>query len=122
MVLSFFLWIGTIILCAFNQSQGGVPECIDFWNMIVNMGTIVAAISIRILAGMLPGPLLTSLLGIYLVLILLVFFNAPHCNSDRAYLWGSVLVRKLWMFVRFSLVNTDWNYFERISALNLLSV
>ena len=42
MVLSFFLWIGTI--CAFNQSEGGVPEFIDFWNMIVRMGAIVEAI------------------------------------------------------------------------------
>ena len=54
MVLSFFLWIGTI--CAFNQSEGGVPEDIDFWNMIVRMGAILEAISFRILAGMLSGP------------------------------------------------------------------
>ena len=39
MVLSFFLWIGT--RCAFKQSEGGVPELIDFWNMIVRMGAIV---------------------------------------------------------------------------------
>ena len=38
MVLSFFLWIGTI--CAFSQSEGGVPEFIDFLNMIVRMGAI----------------------------------------------------------------------------------
>ena len=50
----FFLWIGTI--CAFNQSEGGVPEFIDFWNMIVRMGAIVEAISLRILAGILSGP------------------------------------------------------------------
>ena len=49
MVLSFFLWIGTI--CGFNQSEGGVQEFIDFWNMIVRMGAIVEAISFRILAG-----------------------------------------------------------------------
>jgi hypothetical protein len=54
MVLSFFLWIGTI--CVFNQSEGGVPEFIDFWNMIVRMGAILEAISFRILAGMLSGP------------------------------------------------------------------
>ena len=54
MVLSFFLWIGTT--CAFYQSEGGVPEFIDFWNMIVSMGAIVEAISFRILAGMLSGP------------------------------------------------------------------
>ena len=36
MFLSFFLWIGTI--CAFSQSEGGVPEFIDFWNMIVRIG------------------------------------------------------------------------------------
>ena len=54
MVLSFFLWIGTI--CAFNQSEGGVPKFIDFWNMIVRMGAIVEAISLRILAGILSGP------------------------------------------------------------------
>ena len=54
MVLSFFLWIGTV--CAFNQSEGGVPEFIDFWNMIVRMGAILEAISFRILAGMLSGP------------------------------------------------------------------
>ena len=53
MVLSFFLWIGTI--CAFNQSEGGVPEFIDFWNMIVRMGAIVKAISLRILAVILSG-------------------------------------------------------------------
>ena len=53
MVLSFFLWIWTI--CAFNQSEGGVPEFIDFWNMVVRMGAIVEAISFRILAGMLSG-------------------------------------------------------------------
>ena len=57
MVLSFFLWIGTILsICAFDQSEGGVRECIDFWNMIVRMGAIVEAISFRILAGMLSGP------------------------------------------------------------------
>ena len=50
MVLSFLLWIGTI--CA----EGGVPEFIDFWNMIVRMGAIVEAISLRILAGILSGP------------------------------------------------------------------
>ena len=61
MVLSFFLWIGTI--CAFNQSEGGVPEFIDFWNMIVRMGAILEAISFRNLACYLG-------LGLYLVLIL----------------------------------------------------
>ena len=40
-------------MCAFNQSEGGVPEFIDFWNMIVRMGAIVEAISLRILAGIL---------------------------------------------------------------------
>ena len=53
MVLSFFLWMGNI--CAFNQYEGGVPEFIEFWNMIVRMGAIVEAISFRILAGMLSG-------------------------------------------------------------------
>ena len=43
-------------ICPFNQSEGGVPEFIDFWNMIVRMGVIVEAISFRILAGMLSGP------------------------------------------------------------------
>ena len=42
MVLSFFLWIGTI--CAFNQSGGGVPEFIYLWNIIVRMGAILEAI------------------------------------------------------------------------------
>ena len=52
--MSFFLWIWTI--CAFNHSEGGVPELIDFWNMIVRMGVIVEAISFSILARMLSGP------------------------------------------------------------------
>ena len=38
------------------QSEGGVPEFFDFWNMIVRMGAILEAISFRILAGMLSGP------------------------------------------------------------------
>ena len=56
MVLSFFLWIGTIILlCAFNQSEGGVPEFIDFWYMIVRKGAIVEAISLRMVEQVLQG-------------------------------------------------------------------
>ena len=62
MVLSFFLWIGTI--CVFNQSEGGVPEFIDFWNMIVRMGAILEAISSGFWQECYLG------LGLYLVLIL----------------------------------------------------
>ena len=36
-------------VCALNQSEGGVVEFIDFWNIIVD------AISFMILAGMLFG-------------------------------------------------------------------
>ena len=61
MVLSFFWLIGTT--CAFNQSEGGVPEYIDFWNMIVMMGAILEAISGFWLECYLG-------LGLYLVLIL----------------------------------------------------
>ena len=56
MVLLLFLWIGAI--CAFNQSEGGVPLFINLWNIVVRMGVIIAslgAISFRILAGMLSG-------------------------------------------------------------------
>ena len=42
MVLSFVCVEGTI--CAFNQSEGGVPEFIVFWNIIVRMGAILEAI------------------------------------------------------------------------------
>ena len=56
MVLSLFLWLEKSYICAFNQSEGGVPEFIDFWNIIVRMGTILEAISFRILAGMLSEP------------------------------------------------------------------
>ena len=53
---SVVLFMDRDYICAFNQSEGGVPEFIDFWNMIVSMGAIVDAISFRILAGMLYGP------------------------------------------------------------------
>ena len=107
MVLSFFLWIGTI--CAFNQSEGGVPEFIDFWNMI--------AISFRILAGMLSGP--WALFG---------FNSLSNFPMPLTVIWiGGICEDWFWLgswgrLVRFSLVNTDWNWFERISALDLLSV
>ena len=80
MVQSLFVWIGTV--CAFNQSEGGVPEFIDFWNIIVRMGVILEAISFRILAGMLSG----------------------H-----------------WALFGFNSL-TDCNWFEKISALDLLPV
>ena len=76
MILSFFLWIGTI--CAFNQSEGGVLDFIDFWNMIVRMGAILEAISFRILAGTLSGP--WGLFGFNS----LSNFSMPHCDMD----WG----------------------------------
>ena len=55
-------------ICGFNQSEGGIPELIDFCNIIVRMGAILEvisvrmgaileAISFRILAGKLSGPL-----------------------------------------------------------------
>ena len=115
MVLSFFLWIGTI--CAFNQFEGGVPEFIDFWSMIVRMGAILEAISFRILAGMLSGP--WALFG---------FNSLSNCSMPLTVIWiGGICEDRFWLgswgrLVRFSLVNTDWNWFERISALDLLSV
>ena len=115
MVLSFFLWIWTT--CAFNQSEGGVPEFIDFWNIIVRMGAILEVISFRILAEMLSGP--WALFGFKSF----SSFSTPlTVIVDWGHLWGSVLVGELGRLVRFSLVNTNWNWFERISALDLLSV
>ena len=102
---------------AFNQSEGGVPEFIDFWNMIVRMGAILEAISFRILAGMLSGPL--ALFG---------FNSLSNFSMPLTVIWiGGICGDRFWLgswgrLVRFSLVNTDWNWFERISALDLLSV
>ena len=102
MVLSFFLWIVTI--CAFNQSEGGVPEFIDFWNIIVGMGAVLEAISFRILAGMMSGP--RALCGINAFrnfsMPLTVIWIGGICG-DRFWLgsWGRL--------VRVSLVYTDWN-------------
>ena len=115
MVLSFFLWIGTI--CAFNKSEGEVPEFIDFWNKIVRMGAVLEAISFRILAGLLSGPWALFDFNSFsnFSMPLTVIWIGDICG-DRFCLgsWGRL--------VRFSLVNTDWNWFERISALDLLSV
>ena len=115
MVLSFFLWIG--IICAFNHSEGGVLEFIDFWNIIVRMGAILEAISFSILAGLLSGP--WALFGVN-------SFSNFSKPLTVIWIWG-ISVDWFWLgswgrLVRFSLVNTDWNGFERISALDLLSV
>ena len=99
-VLSFCLWIGTI--CAFNQSEGGVPEFIDFWNINVRMGAILEAISFRILAGMLSGP--WALFG---------FNSFSNFSTLLTVIWiGGICGDRFWLgswerFVRFSLVNTD---------------
>ena len=98
--------------CAFNQSEGGVPEFIDFWNIIVRMGAILEAISFRILAGMLPW----ALFG---------FNYFSSFSTPLTVIWiGGICGDRFWLgsLVRFSLVNRYWNLFERISALDLLSV
>ena len=106
MVLSLFLWIGTV--CAFNQSEGGVPEFIDFWYMIVRMGAILEAISFRILAGILPGPW-----------ALFVFNSVSNFSKPlTAICIGSICGDRFWLgswgrLVRFSLVNTDWKWFDK---------
>ena len=112
---------GSVILfvdmCAFNLSEGGVPTFIDFWNVIVRMGAILEAISFRILAGMLSGP--WALFG---------FNSFSSFSTPLTVIWiGSICGDRFWLgswgrLVRFSLVNTDWNWFERISTLDLLSV
>ena len=115
MVLSYFVWIRTI--CAFNESEGGVPEFIDFWNIIVRRGTILEAIYFRILAGMLSGR--WALFG---------FNSFSNFSTPLTVIWiGGICGDRVWLrscgrLVRFLLVNTDWNWFEIISALDLLSV
>ena len=100
-----------------EKSEGGVPEFIDFWNVIARIGAIQEAISFRILAGMLPGH--RSLLG---------FNSFGNFSMPLTLIWiGGICGDRFWLgrwgrLVRFSLVNTDWNWFERISAVDLLSV
>jgi hypothetical protein len=45
-----------VLSTSLKEDFRGVPEVIDFWNMIARMGAILEAISFRILAGMLSGP------------------------------------------------------------------
>ena len=73
------------------------------------MGAILEAISFRILAGMLSGPL--ALFG---------FNSFSHFSMPLTVTWiGGISVDRFWLgsLVRLSLVNTDWNWFERLSAL-----
>ena len=81
------------------------------------MGANLEAISFRILAGMLSGPW-----------ALFSFNSFSNFSMPLTVVWiGGICGDWFWLWswgrlVRFSLVNTDWNWFERISALELLSV
>ena len=81
------------------STKGGVPEFIDFWNIIVRMGAILEAISLRILAGMLSGP--WALFG---------FNSFSNFSMPLTAIWiGGICGDRFWlgswgMLVRFSLV------------------
>ena len=85
--------------------------------MIVRMGAILETISFRILAGMLSGPW-----------ALFCINSLSNFSMPLTVIWiGGICEDRFWLgswgrLVRFSLVNPDWNWFERISALDLLSV
>ena len=87
--------------------------------MIVRMhGCYLVAISFRIPAGMLSGH--WALFGFNSVSN---FATPITVIWVGRHLWGSVLVGEVGeVGYRFSLVNTDWNWFERISAVDLLPV
>ena len=81
------------------------------------MGTILEAISFRILAGILSGPF--ALIGFNSF----TNFSTPFTVIwIGGHLWDRFGLGSWGRLVKFSLVNTNWNWFERISALDLLSV
>ena len=85
--------------------------------MIIKMGVILEAISFRILVRMLSGPV--SVFG---------FNYFSNFVTPFTVIWiGGICGDTFWLrswgrLARFSLVNTDWNWFEKISPLDLLFV